>query len=105
MARVLDLRNQKAKAKIAMMVGTTIASMIAIESIRIVLSAAATGPCGSRIFLEVSGRVERTRCGKLIAGALIKRIASGGLTEWTRESLLIGRSTTVAGLALGSIWV
>src|SRR6185437_2836794 len=35
----------------AMMVGTTIASMMATESIRMVFSAAATGPCGSRIFI------------------------------------------------------
>src|SRR5882757_4272253 len=34
-----------------MMVGTTIASMIATESIRMVLSAAPMGPCGSRIFI------------------------------------------------------
>src|SRR5580704_4016086 len=34
-----------------MMVGITIASMIAIESIRIVLSAAVIGPCGSRMFI------------------------------------------------------
>src|ERR1700749_1160799 len=34
-----------------MMVGTTIASMIAIESIRIILLAAAIGPCGSRMFI------------------------------------------------------
>ena len=38
----------------AMMVGTTIASMIAIESIRMVFSAAAIGPCGSRIFIGKS---------------------------------------------------
>src|SRR5258705_13832326 len=36
------------------MVGSTIASMIAIESIKIVLSAAAIGPCGSRIFIDRS---------------------------------------------------
>src|SRR5215212_8768732 len=34
-----------------MIVGTTIASMMATESIRMVLSAAPTGPCGSRIFI------------------------------------------------------
>src|SRR6267154_3217765 len=50
-AFVLDARNQKAKAKIATIVGRTIASMIAIESIRMVLSAAPIGPCGSRIFI------------------------------------------------------
>jgi hypothetical protein len=50
-ARGLDWRNQNAKAKIAAMVGNTIASMIAMESIRMVLSAAAIGPCGSRIFI------------------------------------------------------
>src|SRR6201994_1957557 len=33
------------------MVGSTIASMMAIESIRIVFSAAAIGPCGSRMFI------------------------------------------------------
>src|ERR1700726_351253 len=42
-ALVLEARNQKAKAKIAMIVGTTIASMIATESIRMVLSAAPIG--------------------------------------------------------------
>src|ERR1700719_4332724 len=50
-ARVLDARKYQAKANIATMVGTTIASMIAIESIRIILSAAAIGPCGSRMFI------------------------------------------------------
>src|SRR5215212_10711613 len=50
-ARGLDSRNQNAKARIAMIVGTTIASMIATESIRIVASAAPIGPCGSRIFI------------------------------------------------------
>src|ERR1041385_7193629 len=50
-ALVLEARKYQAKAKIATIVGTTIASMIAIESIRIILSAAATGPCGSRMFI------------------------------------------------------
>src|SRR5882757_3404471 len=50
-AFVLAARNQKAEAKIATIVGRTIASMIAIESIRMVLSAAPIGPCGSRIFI------------------------------------------------------
>src|SRR3954454_8873045 len=50
-ARGLDCRNQNAKARIATIVGTTIASMIATESIRIVASAAPIGPCGSRIFI------------------------------------------------------
>src|SRR6267142_6178282 len=50
-AFVLDDRNQKAKAKIATIVGRTIASMIASESIRMVLSAAPIGPCGSRMFI------------------------------------------------------
>src|SRR5580704_2253303 len=53
-ARVLDARKYQAKAKVAAMVGSTIASMIAIESIRICLSAAAIGPCGSRIFIQRS---------------------------------------------------
>ena len=35
----------------AMMVGSTIASMIATESIRMVFSAAPIGPCGSRMFI------------------------------------------------------
>ncbi|MGY4331087.1 hypothetical protein ACVWWG_005504 [Bradyrhizobium sp. LB7.2] len=34
-----------------MMVGTTIASMMKTESTRIVLLAAATGPCGSSRFI------------------------------------------------------
>src|SRR3954447_23961845 len=51
MACGFDSRNQNAKARIAAMVGTTIANMIATESIRIVRSAAAIGPCGSRIFI------------------------------------------------------
>src|ERR1700722_9491310 len=59
MARALERRNQKAKAKIAAIVGKTIASMIAIESIRMTLSAAATGPCGSRIFIGGSRRAPR----------------------------------------------
>src|SRR5689334_19771311 len=50
-ARGLDCRNQNAKARIAAMVGSTIASMIATESIRIVASAAPIGPCGSKIFI------------------------------------------------------
>jgi hypothetical protein len=45
----LDARNHQANAKIATMVGATIASMIAIESIRIDFSAAPIGPCGARI--------------------------------------------------------
>jgi hypothetical protein len=44
----LEARNQKAKAKIATMVGSTIASMIATESIGMAVSAAPIGPCGSR---------------------------------------------------------
>jgi len=51
----LDARNQYAKAKIATMVGRTIASMIASESIRMVFSAAPIGPCGSRIFIAEPG--------------------------------------------------
>src|SRR3954452_2206401 len=35
----------------ATIVGTTIASMMATESIRMVMSAAATGPCGSNMFI------------------------------------------------------
>ena len=56
MARGFELRNQNAKAKIAAIVGKTIASMIAIESIRMTFSAAATGPCGSRMFIGASGK-------------------------------------------------
>ena len=40
----LEARNQQAKAKIATMVGTTIASMIATESIRIVCVSGADRP-------------------------------------------------------------
>src|SRR5258707_6903540 len=47
----LDARNQYANAKIATIVGSTIASMIASESIRMVFSATPIGPCGSRIFI------------------------------------------------------
>src|SRR5437764_294958 len=43
--------NQNANARIAMMVGTTMASMMKTESTRIVLLAAATGPCGSSRFI------------------------------------------------------
>src|SRR5215208_3503230 len=50
-ARGLDSRNQNAKPRMATIVGTTIANMIATESIRMVLSAAPIGPCGSRIFI------------------------------------------------------
>src|SRR3977135_829669 len=50
-ALAFDARNQKAKAKIVTIVGSTIASMIASESIRMVFSAAPIGPCGSRIFI------------------------------------------------------
>src|SRR5579862_7740688 len=50
-ARLLEARNQNAKAKIARIVGSTIASMMATESIRMVFSAAPIGPCGSRIFI------------------------------------------------------
>ena len=64
---MLDARNQKAKAKIATIVGRTIASMIASESIRMVLSAAPIGPCGSRMFIaepeiETLITVPRLRC-------------------------------------------
>ncbi len=44
----LDARNHQAKAKVAAIVGTTIASMMASESIKIVFWASPTGPCGSR---------------------------------------------------------
>src|SRR5947209_6775714 len=47
-ARVLEARNHQAKANVAAIVGTTMASMIASESIRMVLSAIPIGPCGSR---------------------------------------------------------
>src|SRR5579872_1408447 len=44
------------------MVGTTIASMMAIESIRMVFSAAATGPCGSKMFMKDRWRTPRLKC-------------------------------------------
>src|SRR5579872_2525971 len=44
------------------MVGTTIASMMAIESIRMVFSAAATGPCGSKMFMNDRWRTPRLIC-------------------------------------------
>src|SRR5712671_5036848 len=50
-ALAFDARNQKAKAKIVTIVGSTIASMIVSESIRMVFSTAPIGPCGSRIFI------------------------------------------------------
>src|SRR5580704_18028854 len=53
-ARELECRNQYAKAKMATIVGTTMASIIAMESIKIVLSAAAIGPSGSRMFIGKS---------------------------------------------------
>ena len=55
-ALAFDARNQKAKAKIVTIVGSTIASMIVSESIRMVFSAAPIGPCGSRIFIAVNHR-------------------------------------------------
>src|SRR3954468_6901797 len=51
MACGFDSRNQNAKARIAAVGGTTIPSMTATESTRMVRSAAAIGPCGSRIFI------------------------------------------------------
>ena len=47
-ARVLDERNQKATPSVATMVGMTMASMIPSESKRIIFSADAIGPFGSR---------------------------------------------------------
>ncbi|GGI21294.1 hypothetical protein GCM10010987_13600 [Bradyrhizobium guangdongense] len=47
----MEARNQNAKARIAMMVGTTIVSMMKTESTKMVLLAAATGPCGSSRFI------------------------------------------------------
>src|ERR1700733_1030220 len=47
-ARALDERNQKATPSVATMVGMTMASMIPSESKRIVRSADAIGPFGSR---------------------------------------------------------
>ncbi len=47
-AFVLDARYHQAKASVAAIVGSTMASMIATESSRMVLSAVPTGPCGSR---------------------------------------------------------
>src|SRR5260221_11670813 len=79
-AFVLDARNQKAKAKIATMVGSTIASMIASESIRMVLSAAPIGPCGSRVFIAapengtaINGAADQ-RNGNAYRGVLRDRI-------------------------------
>ena len=43
---VLPLRNHQATATVAIIVGTMIASMIAVELMRICFSAAATGPTG-----------------------------------------------------------
>src|SRR5438270_9898492 len=45
-ALVLPRRNHQANATVAIMVGMMIASMIAVELLRIVFSAAATGPTG-----------------------------------------------------------
>src|SRR3984957_1412961 len=47
-ALVLEDRNHQAAARVATIVGTTMASMIATESRRIVLFASAIGPFGSR---------------------------------------------------------
>src|SRR4051812_24147931 len=47
-ALALEARNHQAKANVAAIVGTTIASMIARESISSVLLAIPTIPCGSR---------------------------------------------------------
>src|SRR5208337_4747442 len=44
---VLEARNHQAKTRVATIVGTTIASIMARESTRIALSAVPTGPCGS----------------------------------------------------------
>src|SRR6187399_1221313 len=48
-ALLLPRRNHQAKAIVAIIVGMMIASMIAVEFMRIVFSAAATGPTGSSI--------------------------------------------------------
>ena len=58
-ARALDSRNQWAKTRIAAIVGSTIASMIAIESLKTVFSAAAIGPFGSRIFMTTTESAEK----------------------------------------------
>src|SRR5260370_33812116 len=49
---MLEARNHQAKRRMARIVGMTIASMMARESIRIVLSAVPTGPCGSSTTLS-----------------------------------------------------
>src|SRR5215475_11412056 len=46
-ARVFEARNHQAKPRVAMITGTTIASMITTESMRISFSEAPMGPCGS----------------------------------------------------------
>src|SRR5271166_3345634 len=50
MALVFDARNHQAKASVARIVGTTIASMMATESMRMVASPLPTCPCGSSTF-------------------------------------------------------
>jgi hypothetical protein len=48
LARTFDARYHQAKAKVAAIVGITMASMMVSESIMIVFSAIPTIPCGLR---------------------------------------------------------
>src|SRR5262249_57525559 len=79
---VVDGGNQNGKAKSAAIVGSTIASMIAIESIRIVFWAAAIGPCGSRMFigerLPIPSSSEKS-------SAIARRIIAAGAANLTAD--------------------
>src|SRR5438067_13513846 len=61
----------------ATIVGRTIASMMAIESIRMVLSAAAMGPCGSKIFIGTAIPISHTPEPKRAAVRAVPKTSAG----------------------------
>src|ERR1700690_1888423 len=77
-ALVLNARAHQAKPKIATMVGATIASMIAMGSMRIDFSAAPIGPCGPNMPVVQAGGA-RMHATMVIPGTARLFFAIGGL--------------------------
>jgi len=75
---VLPRRNHQATATVAIIVGTMIASMIAVELMRICFSAEATGPTGSRM-----PRLQAVRVVIRRAASVMRRI----LPQWLQPAV------------------
>ena len=78
-ARGFDARNHHANASVARIVGTTMASMMASESTRIVFCAAPTGPRGS---IRAAWQPDSSMQATTASCAGLAR-ASGGRMVWT----------------------